>query len=94
MQEAVDAILLEKVKTSIERNKSLQMLAITIGHNGLLEAILKGAHGNTSLKRLGVQLPLFEEHVMAAAAELRQVRPQLELHVQVVPQSTFLESVF
>ena len=58
------------------------MLAISIRHNGLVEAILKGAHGNTSLKRLDVQLfTVVEEHVKAAAAELRQVRPQLELHV-------------
>ena len=79
MQEAVDATLLEKVKMSIERNKSLQMLTINIRHNSLVEAILKGAHGNTSLKRLSI--PIFsEEHLKAAAAELRQVRPQLELH--------------
>ena len=75
----MNVTLLEKVKTSIERNKSLQMLAINIGHNSLVEAILKGAHGNTSLKRLDVQL-FSEEHLKAAAAELRQVKPQLELH--------------
>ena len=33
MQEVVDATLLEKVETSIESNKSLQMLDIDIEHS-------------------------------------------------------------
>ena len=47
MQEVVDAALLEKVKTSIERNKALQMLEIDFRH--AIGAILKGAHGNIPL---------------------------------------------
>ena len=80
VQKVVDATLLEKVKTSIERNKSLQMLYIDIEHN-VAEAILKGACGNTSLKKLTVYVRLLylQLHLKAAAAELRHVRPQLEL---------------
>ena len=54
MQEVVDATLLEKVATSIESNKSLQMLYIYIKHSGVVEAIRKGARGNTSLKKLTI----------------------------------------
>ena len=63
-------------------------------HGGVVEAILKGARGNTSLKKLTIlMLPdqlqevddMFPDqlqvHLKAAAAELRQVRPQLELVV-------------
>ena len=74
MQEVVDATLLEKVKTSIERNKSLQMLDIGCVHDGVVDAVLKGACGNTSLKLI---ILMCRDHF--AAAELRQVRPQLEL---------------
>ena len=73
----MDATLLEKVATSIESNKSLQMLYIYIKHSiGVVEAILKGARGNTSLKKLTIRQSY---NLNAATAELRQVRPQLEL---------------
>ena len=83
MQEVVNATLLEKVKTSIERNKSLQKLCTLIDHGGVMDAILKGARGNTSLKQLTIQLPYRDQERLkaaaaAAAAELRQVRPQLK----------------
>ena len=52
----VDAALLEKVETSIERNKSLQMLDIASLHDGVVDAVLKGARGNTSLKKLIILL--------------------------------------
>ena len=82
----VDATLLEKVKTSIERNKSLQMLYMWTDHGGVEDAILKGARGSTSLKQLTIQLPYnYQKHLKAAAAaaaaELQQVRPQLKLYV-------------
>ena len=79
MQELVDATLLNKVETSIERNKSLQMLYVAIGHDCVEDAVLKGARGNTSLKKLTISDYSDKEHLKAAAAELRQVRPQLEL---------------
>ena len=82
MQEVIDATLVKKVETSIERNKSLQMLDIVIEHVSVEEAILKGARGNTSLKKLTL-LCSSNSHQMdlkAAAAVLRQVRPQLQLH--------------
>ena len=75
MQEVVDATLLEKVETSIESNKSLQMLDIRIEHIRVVEAVLKGARGNTSLKKLTI-----EQMHFTAAAELRRVRPELKLH--------------
>ena len=80
MQEVVDAALLEKVKTSIERNKSLQMLYIYIKHS---RVTLKGVRGNTSLKRLTIWLvsDQLQDHLKAAAAELQQVRAQLEVDV-------------
>ena len=92
MQEVVDAALLEKGKTSIERNKSLQMLDIYIGHSGVVEAILKGARGNISLKKLTIQRLFipdrrntaaehWQQHLKTAAAELQQIRPHLELDV-------------
>ena len=80
MQGVVDATLLNKVETSIERNKSLQMLDIDIEHDGVAEAILKGACGNTSLKKLTL-VPYSGKERLEAAAELQQVRPQLELRV-------------
>ena len=83
MQEVVDAALLEKVETSIERNKSLQMLYMRTDHGGVVDAILKGAHGNSSLKQLTISYRDRErlKAAAAAAAELRQVRPQLKLRV-------------
>ena len=85
MQEVVDATLLEEMKTSIERNTSLQMLDIYIKHSRMVEAIFKGARGNTSLKKLTIWLfwlsDQLQDHLKAAAAELQQVRPQLELNV-------------
>ena len=81
VQKWVDATLLNKVDTSIERNKSLQMLIIAIRHVGVAEAILKGARGNTSLKKLTVCLSSEQEHLKDAAAELRRVRPQPLLRV-------------
>ena len=81
MQGVVDATLLNKVETSIERNKSLQMLDIYFVHGSVVDAILKGALGNTSLKKLTVQLSSGKKHIKVAATQLRQVRPQLELRV-------------
>ena len=84
MQELVDATLLKKVETSIERNKSLQMLDIDIEDGGVMDTVFKGARGNISLKKLAMcrhHLHSDKEHLKAAAAELRHVRPQLELCV-------------
>ena len=80
MQEVVDATLLEKVETSIESNKSLQMLHINTKHSGVGEAVLKGARGNTSLKKLTIKRHL---KISAAADELQRVRPGLELQLLV-----------
>ena len=81
MQEVVDTTLLEKVETSIESNKSLQMLDIYFKLSiGVVEAVLKGARGNTSLKKLTIRQS-YDQHLKTAAAELRQVRPQLKLHI-------------
>ena len=80
MQEVVDAALLEKVETSIESNKSLQKLYMWIDHGGVVDAILNGARGNTSIKKLTIQLHNCDL-TSSAAAELRQARPQLELRV-------------
>ena len=82
MQEVVDATLLEKVETSIESNKSLQMLDIK--HSRVVEAVLKGARGNTSLKKLTIVQSYDQQHLCktaAAADELRRVRPELELRL-------------
>ena len=77
----MDAALLEKVATSIESNKSLQMLHIFIELSiGVVEAILKGACGNTSLKKLTIGQSYGKQH-LKTVNELRQVRPQLELHI-------------
>ena len=75
----MDATLLEKVETSIESNKSLQMLYIYIEHSGVVEAVLKGARGNTSLKKLTIGRCYGQQ--LKTVNELRQVRPQLELHI-------------
>ena len=64
-----------------EGNKSLQMLDIDIQHSSVVEAVLKGAYGNTSLKKLNIRLYSDLMHFTAAAAELQQTRPQLKLHV-------------
>ena len=88
MQEVVDAALLEKVEISIERNKSLQKMYMWIRHSDVMDAILNGARGNTSLKQLTIKLPYHDhERLMAAAAsaaaaELQQVRPQLEFSIE------------
>ena len=88
MQEVVDATLLEKVETSIESNKSLQMLSVSVKHSSsVAEPVLKGARGNTSLKKLTIQSynrSYNQQHLHAAAAELRKVRPQLELHNSII----------
>ena len=74
----MDATLLEKVATSIESNKSLQMLYIDIKHSiGMEEAVLKGARGNTSLKKLTLWQSYGQQH-LNTVNELHQVRPQLE----------------
>jgi len=86
VQEVVDATLLEKVETSIESNKSLQMLDIDIEHSiSVVEAVLKGAQRNTSLKKLTIRRSYDQLHLnlcktAAADDELRRVRPELELH--------------
>ena len=68
----MDATLLEKVETSIESNKSLQMLFIFIRHsNGVVEAVLKGACGNTSLKKLTIGRSYGQKH-LKTVNELRQ----------------------
>ena len=78
MQEVVDATLLENVETSIESNKSLQMLDIYAKHSHVVvEAVLKGARGNTSLKKLAIWRSYDQQHLID---ELRRVRPELELH--------------
>ena len=84
VQEVVDAALLEKVKTSIQRSNSLQMLHIVSVHYDMVEAVLKGACGNTSLKKLVIRLlsEHWQQHLKAATAELQQIRPQLELDVR------------
>ena len=74
----MDATLLEKVETSIENNKSLQMLYINIRHSGVVEAVLKGARGNTSLKKLTIWQSQHVHQHLKTVDELRQVRPQLE----------------
>ena len=76
MQEVVDGTLLEKVETSIKSNKSLQMLYIRIEHSGMVEAVLKGARGNTTLKELTI-VSYGKQHQDTAAAELQQIRPKL-----------------
>ena len=78
----MDATLLEKVATSIESNKSLQMLDIDIEHSiGVVEAVLKGARGNTSLKKLTIRRWSYGQQHLKTVNELHQVRPQLELDI-------------
>ena len=80
VQEVDDATLLRKVETAIASNHSLQMLKVEWIANSIIEAVLKGACRNSSLKELDI--PIFtrdqERHMADAAAELRQVRPQLK----------------
>ena len=58
---------------------------IAYHYSDVVDAILKGACGNTSIKKLTIQLFHYRNQerlkAAAAAAELRQARPQLELHV-------------
>ena len=52
---------------------SIQVLNIDIGHNiAVLDAVLKGARGNTSLKKLTIQLRsrYVQGRIEAAAVEL------------------------
>ena len=86
MQEEVGAALLKKVETSIESNKSLQRLFIGIEYTScVVEAVLKGARGNTSLKKLTMLVQWYDRmHLNAAVAKLQQVRPQLELHYNII----------
>ena len=83
MQEAVDLTLLKKVETSIAGNNSLRMLYIGIGHNGVVEAVLRGAGANTALQKLTTRLRLYQDcpkvTTIRAVNNLRQARPQLEL---------------
>ena len=76
MQEVVDATLSKKVETSIISIKSLQVLRVSTEHDSVLEAVLKGACGNTSLKYLSMMR--CSDHLKTVADELRQARPQLE----------------
>ena len=75
----VDATLLEKVETSIESNKLLQKLFIRNTHSSVAEAVLKGARGNTSLKKLTIAGSYDQQH-LCKTDELRRVRPELQLY--------------
>ena len=66
------------------------MLDMGIDHGDVVDAILNGARGNTSLKQLTIQLPYCDQERLkaaaaaaaaAATAKLRQVRPQLEFSI-------------
>ena len=80
VQEVVDATLLRKVETAIASNHSLQMLKAVDIANSIVEAVLKGACRNISLKELAIWVFTRgqERHMAATAAELRRVRPQLK----------------
>ena len=67
------------------------MLYIYINHSRMVEAILKGACGNTSLKKLTIQM--FSDHLNTVAAELQKVRPQLELDVLYVKHSCVMTDI-
>ena len=59
------------------------MLHIDSKHDSVVEAVLKGAPGNTSLKKLTIwRLSDPDHRNTAAATELRQIRPQLELDIR------------
>ena len=82
VQEVDDATLLRKVETAIAGNHSLQMLKVVDIANSIVDAVLKGACRNSSLKELDI--PIFtrdQERHKAAAAELRRVRPQLKFDI-------------
>ena len=74
VQEVVDATLLEKVETSIERSKSLLMLGIGFVHESVVDAVLKGVRGNTSLKKLtkltGVFFSRLSQHTLMPVNQL------------------------
>ena len=76
----VDATLLRKVETAIASNHSLQMLKVVYIADSIIEAVLKGACRNSSLKELDILVFTLDQarHMAAAADELRRVRPQLK----------------
>ena len=76
----MDATLLRKVETAIASNHSLQMLKVVDIANSIVEAVLKGACRNISLKELAIWVFTRgqERHMVATAAELQRVRPQLK----------------
>ena len=82
VQEVDDATLLRKVETAIASNHSLQMLKVERIAPSIIEAVLKGACRNSSLKELYIRVftRVQARHMAAAAAaaELRRVRPQLK----------------
>ena len=74
-----DATLLRKVETAIASNHSLQMLKVVGIADSIVEAVLKGACRNSSLKELYIRVFTHgQERYKAAAAELRRVRPRLK----------------
>ena len=77
VQEVDDATLLRKVETAIASNHSLQMLKMKHIANSIIEAVLKGACRNISLKELHVLVLVPDTAHLKAAAELQRVRPQL-----------------
>ena len=78
----VDATLLRRVETAIASNIALQMLKVVGIADSIVDAVLKGACRNSSLKEL--YIPVYYDDrahlkaAAAAAAELRRVRPQLK----------------
>ena len=78
VQEVDDATLLRKVETAIASNHSLQMLKVVWIANSIVDAVLKGACRNSSLKELYIMVHYGDQaHLKAAADELWRVRPQL-----------------
>ena len=81
VQEVDDATLLRKVETAIASNHSLQMLRAKWIADSIVEAVLKGACRNISLKELAIRVFTHDqEHLKPTAAELRRVRPQLKFY--------------
>ena len=78
VQEVDDATLLRKVETAIASNHSLQMLKVEYIARSIIEAVLKGACRNSSLKELDIRVFSRDQAHFKAAAELRRVRPQLK----------------
>ena len=77
-----DATLLKKVETAIASNHSLQMLKVEWFANSIVEAILKGACRNISLKELNFKRRHCDlAHHKAVVAEVRRVRPEMNLHL-------------